>query len=71
VSNFLLLDDRAIAESRGREDEIGKAESAVYARILDLLIAEPVTEERGQAANHSGGGQPPQGDLKQSGATAG
>jgi len=32
-------------ESHGREDEIGEAESAVYARILDLLTSDPVTGE--------------------------
>lgn len=44
-SDFLLLDDRAIVESAGSEDEVGEDESAVYARIFDGLMAEAVTGE--------------------------
>ncbi len=42
-SDFLLLDDRAIVESHGSEDEVGEEESAVYARIFERLMAEAVT----------------------------
>jgi len=48
-NDFLLLDDRAIVESAGSEDEVGEDESAVYARIFDGLIAEAVT---GDDARH-------------------
>jgi transcriptional regulator with XRE-family HTH domain len=42
-SDFLLLDDRAIVESHGSEDEVGEEESAVYERIFAELMAEAVT----------------------------
>ena len=42
-SNFLMLDDRAVVESDGSEDEVGRDESAVYGRIFDRLMAESVT----------------------------
>lgn len=44
-STFDLLDGRVIAESPGGEDEPGEDESAVYARLFGLLMAEAVTGE--------------------------
>jgi transcriptional regulator with XRE-family HTH domain len=45
LSNFLLLDDRVIVENYGAADEPGEDESAVYARVFDLLMAEAATGE--------------------------
>lgn len=44
-SDFLLLDDVAIVESSGGEDEVGEEESSVYARIFDEQMAEAATGE--------------------------
>ena len=46
VNSFLLLDDTAIVEGHGGEDVLGEDESAVYARIFDLLMAEAVTGDK-------------------------
>lgn len=43
--NFLLLDDRAIVESLGGQDEPGEDESAMYAEIFDRLMSEAATGE--------------------------
>lgn len=43
TSDFLLLDDQAIVESHGSEDEVGEEESAVYAQVFDRLMAEALT----------------------------
>jgi transcriptional regulator with XRE-family HTH domain len=43
VNSFLMLDDTAIVEGHGGEDVLGEDESADYARIFDMLLAESVT----------------------------
>ena len=44
-NTFDLLDDRVIIENPGGEDEPGDDESAVYARLFGLLMAEAATGE--------------------------
>lgn len=43
LNSFLLIDDQAVIESHGGEDEPGKDESAAYARIFEQLMAEAAT----------------------------
>jgi transcriptional regulator with XRE-family HTH domain len=43
TTDFLLLDDRAIVETSGSEDEVGPAESAMYADLFERLMTVALT----------------------------